>query len=117
VQGPTTASPDEDGNIVMVIGGNTTIDPIHRPLSEYPTMRTASPPAIAEFDTFALGCNRTAEWYEDKRLQVAWINMVPDGEPNGEALYKHTRIKMLRGTFESHFRWQQAMQQYSCLTL
>jgi hypothetical protein len=44
------------------------------------------------------------------RRQALWNTWCLIVDPDGETLYKHTMVKMLRIIFESAFGWQQAMQ-------
>jgi hypothetical protein len=103
-------SPDKDGDIDLVIE-EYTIDPIHRPLSEYPSYEDCVASCKADFDSFAASAAPVLpDKYEDFRLKAAWITWCLMVEPDGEAIYKHTMIKMLRGVFEHISGWQQAMQ-------
>ncbi len=103
-------SPDENGEIDMAIE-EYTIDPIRRPFEDYPSYERCYEACKAEFDEFAARvAPRLPGKYEELRLQAAWLTWTLMVEPDGEALYKHTMVKMLRGLFEHISGWQQAMQ-------
>lgn len=103
-------SPDENG-VVDVGVEEYLIDPIHRPLDQYPSYDECVKSYETEFQAF---CDEIcpeplpAPW-EDMRRKVLWTIFGLVVDPDGETLYKHTMIKMLHGTFEHVSGWQQAM--------
>jgi hypothetical protein len=103
-------SPDENGCIEMAVE-EYTIDPVRRPFGAYPSYEQCYMSCKAEFDEFAAKVAPVLpERYESMRLQAAWLTWTLMVEPDGEAIYRHTMVKMLRGLFEHISGWQQAMQ-------
>ncbi len=102
--------PDAAGEIDMVFE-EYLIDPIHRPLEDYPSYEQCVAAVKAEFDSFAEAvCPKLPEPWEENRLQAAWTTWGLMCDPDGETIIKHTVVKMLRGIFEHISGWQQGMQ-------
>lgn len=103
-------TPDENG-VVDVGIEEYTLDPVHRPLDQYPSYDMCVQSYRAEFEAFAeTVCPSLPEKYEDMRLKALWTTWCLMVEPDGQAIYRHTMIKMMRGVFEHVSGWQQAMQ-------
>lgn len=101
-------SPDEQG---VVEGGieEFLIDPIHRPIEEYPSYEDCVKSYESEFEEFCkMYPSLPAEW-EPMRRKALWTIWTLIVEPDGETMFKHTMIKMLHGTFEHVSGWQQGM--------
>lgn len=102
--------PDADGNIDMVFE-EYLIDPIHRPLDQYPPYEKCVADCKADFDSFVQAvCPELPVQWEDMRLVAAWTTWCLMCDPDGETIFKHTVVKMLRGIFEHISGWQQGMQ-------
>ncbi len=103
-------APDASGIVDVGIEEHT-IDPICRPLEQYPAYRACVAGYKAEFDAFAEAvCPALPAPYEPMRLKAIWTTWCLMVEPDGEAIFKHSMVKMLRGMFEHVSGWQQAMQ-------
>lgn len=103
-------APDENG-VVDVGIEEYTIDPIHRPVDQYPSYERCVLNYKTEFEAFTQSvCPSLPEKYEDMRLRALWTTWCLMVEPDGQAIYKHTMVKMMRGVFEHVSGWQQAMQ-------
>ena len=101
--------PDENG-VVDVGIEEFMIDPIHRPLNEYPSYEECVKSYQDDFDAFCESvCPALPEPWEDMRRKALWTIYGLIVEPDGETIFKHTMIKMLHGTFEHVSGWQQAM--------
>ncbi len=101
-------TPDENG-VVDVGIEEFTIDPIHRPFDRYPSYEACVADYEAEFDAFAEAvCPSLPAGYEEMRLKALWTTWCLMVEPDGEALFKHSMVKMMRGIFEHVSGWQQA---------
>ncbi len=103
-------APDENG-VVDVGIEEYLIDPIHRPLDQYPSYEECVKSYQDEFDTFCEKlCPSLPEPWEDMRRKALWtiFGLMVEND-NGETIFKHTMIKMLHGTFEHVSGWQQAM--------
>lgn len=106
---PFTIEPDENG-IVDVGIEEFLIDPIHRPLDQYPSYEECVKSYQDDFDAFCEEiCPAIPEPWEDMRRKALWTIYGLIVEPDGETIFKHTMIKMLHGTFEHVSGWQQAM--------
>ena len=101
-----------DANGVIQLGFEDFIlDPIGRPIAEYPSYDECLASVKADFDGFCESvCPSLPKPYEPMRLQALWNtwNLIVD--PDGESAYTHTMVKMLHSIFESAFVWQQPMQ-------
>ena len=101
--------PDENG-VVDVGIEEFMIDPIHRPLDQYPSYEECVKSYQDDFDAFCESvCPALPEPWEDMRRKALWTIYGLMVEPDGETIFKHTMIKMLHGTFEHVSGWQQAM--------
>ena len=101
--------PDENG-VVDVGIEEFMIDPIHRPLDQYPSYEECVKSYQDDFDAFCESvCPALPEPWEDMRRKALWTIYGLIVEPDGETIFKHTMIKMLHGTFEHVSGWQQAM--------
>ena len=101
-------TPDENGVVDIGIE-EFTIDPIHRPFDRYPSYEKCVKDYQDEFDAFAKAvCPSLPAKYESMRLKALWNTWCLMVEPDGEAMFKHTMIKMMRGIFEHVSGWQQA---------
>jgi len=105
-----TIVPDVNG-VVDVGVEEYFIDPIHRPLEDYPSYEECVKSYQEEFDAFCEEvCPELPEPWEDMRRKALWtiFGLIVDPD-DGESIFKHTMIKMLHGTFEHVSGWQQAM--------
>ena len=101
--------PDENG-VVDVGIEEFMIDPIHRPLDEYPSYAECVKSYEDDFNAFCDSvCTELPAPWEDMRRKALWTIFGLMVEPDGETIFKHTMIKMLHGTFEHVSGWQQAM--------
>jgi len=109
-QGVFLLEPDEKGAFELGIE-EYGVDPGGRPLDSYPSYEDCVRAVEAEFEDFcnSLYPSLPAE-FEPMRRQALWNTWCLIVDPDGETLYKHTMVKMLRIIFESAFGWQQAMQ-------
>lgn len=101
-------APDEDG-VVEVGIEEFLIDPIHRPLDQYPSYDECVKSYEEEFEEFCKIYPSLPEEFESMRRKALWTIWTLMVEPDGETMYKHTMIKMLHGTFEHVSGWQQGM--------
>ena len=103
-------SPDENGVIQLGLE-DFVLDPITRPLNEYPSYEECVASVKADFDDY---CQRVypslPAKYESKRLQALWQTWSMTVDPDGEADYKHTMVKMIHSLFEAAFVWQMPKQ-------
>ncbi len=109
-QGPMNSIelvPDKNGVIEMAME-ESLVDPKRR--ASYLTYDKCVAAVKADFDDFV---KRTApsftKKYEECGLQALWTLWGLTVIPDGETVYKHRMIKMIRSSFESAFSWQQAM--------
>ncbi|NLO47000.1 MAG: hypothetical protein GX111_01560 [Clostridiales bacterium] len=103
-------SPDENG--VLQLGFEEyMVDPLHRPMDQYPSYEDCVNSVKADFEDF---CARIMPSlpakYESARRQALWQTWSMMVEPDGEASYKRTMVKMIHCIFEAAFLWQQPMQ-------
>lgn len=102
-------SPDENG-VVDVGLEEFLMDPVPRPLNQYPSYEDCVRSYQEEFDAFCEKlCPILPEPWEDMRRKALWTIFGLMVDPDGETIFKHTMIKMLHGTFEHVSGWQQAM--------
>ena len=101
-----------DGNGVIQLGfEDFLLDPVHRPIKEYPDYDECLASVKADFDGYcAKVCPSLPAAYEPKRLQALWNTWNLTVDPDGEAAYTRTMVKMIHSIFESAFVWQQPMQ-------
>ena len=111
VQGPSfVISPDEAGVVDMVIE-EYTMDAIPGQIGSFPDYAACVADVAADFTSFAQAVMpELPQPYEEMRLKALWTTWSMICDPDGEGLYKHTVVKMMRGTFEHISGWQQAMQ-------
>lgn len=108
--GSVDITPDENGAIRLGFE-DFVLDPVHRPMEEYPDYDECLASVKADFDGFcARVCPSLPAQYEPARLHALWCtwNLIVD--PDGEAAYTRTMVKMIHSIFESAFVWQQPMQ-------
>ena len=103
-------APDESGAVEMVIE-EYTLDVIPGKPADFPDYGACVAAVQADFTSFAEAVMPALPGkYEAMRLQALWTTWSMTCDPDGEGLYKHTVVKMMRGTFEHISGWQQAMQ-------
>ena len=103
-------APDKKGVIQMGFE-EFLLDPVHRPLDEYPGYDACVASVKADFDGFCEGvCPSLPAKFEPMRLQALWNTWNLMVEPDGEAAYTRTMVKMIHSIFEAAFVWQQPMQ-------
>ncbi len=99
--------PDAAGVIEMAME-ESLVDPRRR--ASYLTYDQCTAAVKADFDKFA---NRVApsfpHQYKECGLKALWTLWGLTVIPDGETIYKHRMIKMIRSSFESAFSWQQGM--------
>ena len=103
-------SPDSNG-VIQLGFEEFLLDPVHRPMGEYPSYEKCLASVKEDFDGFCDSvCPSLPAKYEPGRIQSLWNtwNMIVD--PDGEAAYTRTMVKMIHSIFESAFVWQQPMQ-------
>ena len=87
------------------------LDPVHRPIEKYPSYDECLASVKADFDDFCERvCPALPAKYEPGRLQALWNTWNLMVDPDGEAAYTRTMVKMIHSIFESAFVWQQPMQ-------
>lgn len=99
--------PDADG-VVELVMEESLVDPRRR--DSYLSYEECVAAVRADFDAFAgrIAPSFPAKYEEfgRKALWTIWgLTVVPDGE----TVYKHQMVKMIRSSFEGAFSWQQAM--------
>ena len=102
--------PDSNGVIRLGLE-EFLLDPVHRPLDKYPSYDECVASVKADFDGYcAKVCPSLPAKYEPQRLQALWNTWSLTVDPDGEAPYTRTMVKMIHSIFESAFVWQQPMQ-------
>ena len=103
-------TPDENGEICVAFDDRP-IDPVPRPLSEYPSYDACVESVRADFDGFcAEVMPALPAAFEPKRLQALWQTWNLIVEPDDENDYKRPMVKMIHCIFEQAFAWQMPMQ-------
>ena len=99
--------PDANGVIEMAME-ESLVDPKRR--TSYLTYNESVAAVKADFNDFA---NRIApsfpEIYKERGMQALWTIWGLTVIPDGETVYKHQMIKMIRSSFEAAYSWQQGM--------
>lgn len=99
--------PDKNGVIEMAME-ESLVDPKRR--DAYLSYDKCVAAVRADFDDFA---KRVApsfpNKYKETGMQALWTLWGLTVLPDGETIYKHRMVRMIRSSFESAFSWQQAM--------
>ena len=101
-----------DGSGVIQVGfEDFVLDPVARPIAEYPTYDECVASVKADFDGFCESVYPSLPAkYEPMRLKALWQTWSMMVDPDGESDYKHTMVKMIHSIFEAAFVWQQPKQ-------
>lgn len=103
-------TPDADGRMEFVLE-EYTADPVPGRMPSFPNYEECVAAVKADFESYCEAVMPELPGkYEQKRLQALWSTWSMTNDPDGEGLFKHTVVKMMRGTFEHISGWQQAMQ-------
>lgn len=100
--------PDAEG--VVEIGlEEFLLDPLHRPLDQYPSYEECVKSCADDFEDFCKIYTELPAAWEPMRRKALWTIWSLIVDPDGETMFKHSMIKMLHGTFEHVSGWQQGM--------
>jgi putative isomerase len=96
------------GGIIELVMEESLVDPRRRP--SYLSYSECLAAVKADFDEFAQRIAPSfSEKYRECGMRALWTLWGLTVIPDGEAVYKHQMIKMVRSIFEGAFSWQQAM--------
>jgi putative isomerase len=99
--------PDKNGVIEMAME-ESLVDPKKR--ASYLPYAKCVAAVKADFDDFVQRLAPTfPKAYKDTGMQALWTLWGLTVVPDGETIYKHRMIKMIRSSFEGAFSWQQGM--------